>query len=158
MFLHSHFQKLPANNILYEHHPTHNDVCRPYEFSYVFLYIFLYHDFLFMRGSRIGEPVIPQKQNTTDSTDTNQMATTINYFIIHCCQPNPSFIERNCCYHYYKCHSNRYPPGSQCIFVYYIGNSTWNHNHENHQDTKCINKYNFHDIVIYVCKYTELAK
>ena len=109
MFLHSHFQKLPANNILYEHHPTHNDVCRLQGFLVCFHIFFLYHDFLFMRGSRIGEPVIPpKKQNTTDSTDTNQMATTINYFIIHCCQPNPSFIERNCCYHYYKCHSNRY--------------------------------------------------
>ena len=97
----------------------------PTSFLMCFYIFFLYHDFLFMRGSRIGEPVIPpKKQYTTDSTDTNQMATTINYFIIHCCQPNPSFIERNCCYHYYKCHSNRYPPVSQCIFVYYIGNST----------------------------------
>ena len=103
MFLHSHFQKLPANNILYEHHPTITMSADPTSFLMCFYIFFLYHDFLFMRGSRIGEPVIPpKKQNTTDSTDTNQMATTINYFIIHCCQPNPSFIERNCCYHYYN--------------------------------------------------------
>ena len=48
-------------------------------FLVCFHIFFLYHDFLFMRGSRIGKPVIPpKKQNTTDSTDTNQMATTIN--------------------------------------------------------------------------------
>ena len=140
MFLHSHFQKLPANNILYERHTA---------FLMCFYIFILYHDFFFMRGSRIGEPVIsPKKQYATDSTDTNQMATTINYFIIHCCQPNPSFIERNCCYHYYKYHSNRYPPINQCIFINNATDTTRKNKYKKHQYTKCVNKYNFHDIVV----------
>ena len=106
----------------------------------------LHYNFFFLHGSRVCQPIVTyKKQCITHNSHTYQMTQKINYFIISGCQPCPPHVERKCSNSYHQCHSDRYPPLRQCIFVNYIANNSWNKKQKKHQDTKNLNKNIFHN-------------